>query len=685
MYGFKRLWIMLLLASILVYISAYVPKACSQEQGTPDKALKILKDVIGFDLAAYKTRLDSCIQDMYFDTLPQENLRYALESDESKLEVIFAFVNGKLRSMSVYALEGMPLITRPATNVLEMAKETLSRYQTYCGASYCEAMNTMLYNVKVNENVTKVSGNIKFEATYEKVLLEWENRTVDSIGFRWTYTLNGVEAPSKCVALYFEDEFLKHFIDTWSLYKIGSSAINISEEEAVKIAMERTKSFSWKVSMGGDNIPIEVKEFNIAGVSETKLVFGNYIEKNQARMGDPLTLYPGWHIKLYFDKLYPGNVYGVEVAIWADTGEVHDIRTLFLMGYYPPNGDTNGENSNQVEPNEDYNNGTCLNLTQIAWIFVLISIAIVLGATKVCYKRKRKNLEGLHNLLKFNSLKLGGILAGFLLLPTLFSMATSTVKAGTYVMGLYGSRAGMVQAEQEAAKHVIDYMEYHFTTYAGYTCGDYYGYLTQKSLILWFASLFEQNYDHVAMFHHGHAGFKKIGGLYHYDYFDDNWDYNNPNYGDEIWDYDVYPQTSRSKHFFVIIWACRQGDIEGSYHSGVGARGMPFAWHHPVNHSYDCFIGFKDASIPLTQNSRHYPYVTYHAWIIAFIYYLTCQHYTIMQALDRASMDCFFLPYYQTELHNGFTADWPEYPGWPPMPPYSGKMWLYGNPDIRVY
>ncbi|MBC7130670.1 hypothetical protein H5T51_05565 [Candidatus Bathyarchaeota archaeon] len=215
--------------------------------------------------------------------------------------------------------------------------------------------------------------------------------------FRWTYTLNGVEAPSKCVAVYFEDGFLKYFIDTWDIYKIGSSTINISEEEAVNIAIEHAKKFSWKVSMGGDNIPIEVKEFKIVGVSETKLVFSNYIEKNQARNGDPLTLYPGWHIKLSLDKLYPGNVYGIEVAIWADTGEVHDIRALFLMGVYSYNQDADGENSIQVKPKEEFDNESGLSLTQIAWISLLISIATALGVTKAYHKRKRKNLRELHN------------------------------------------------------------------------------------------------------------------------------------------------------------------------------------------------------------------------------------------------------------------------------------------------
>lgn len=390
---FKRLGIMLLLASILAYISAYAPKAYSQEEKTSEKALTILKDVFGFDLAAYKKRLDS-YQDMYFDTLPQENLRYTFESDKSKLEVIFAFVNGKLRSMSLYVIEGSPHITQSATNVLEMAKDALSRYQTYCGATYCEAMKTMLYDVKVNENVTKVSEGIKFEANYKKVFLEWENRTIDSAGFRWTYTLKGIEAPSKCVALYFEDGFLKYVIDTWHLYKIGSTDVNISKEEAIEIAMNAAKNFSWKVSMGGDNPPIEVKEFTIVGVSKATLNFGNYISKKEARGGDPLMLYPGWYIYLYFDKLYPGNVYGLDVGIWAETGEVHDISTLMLLGDYSSNGETNGyKNFDWVEPNENSNDGTGLNAAQTAGIVLLILIAIPLGASIIYSKRKRISHE----------------------------------------------------------------------------------------------------------------------------------------------------------------------------------------------------------------------------------------------------------------------------------------------------
>ena len=87
--------------------------------------------------------------------------------------------------------------------------------------------------------------------------------------------------------------------------------------------------------MGGDNPPVTVTEFNIMGVFETELSLGNFPTKNESRGGNPLTLYPGWRVKLYLDKLYPGNVYGLNIGIWADTGEVNDISTLMSALGYP--------------------------------------------------------------------------------------------------------------------------------------------------------------------------------------------------------------------------------------------------------------------------------------------------------------------------------------------------------------
>jgi len=270
-----------------------------------------------------------------------------------------------------------------------MAKDFLDKYQTYSDASYYSTLRSMLDSVEADKNITKTSENIKLEVTIP------ESHT----DFRWKYTFNGVEATSKCVVLNFRQGFLKYFIDSWSFWTIGSTDLNVSEEEAIEIAMNAAENYSWNLSMGGDNPPVTVTEFNVVGVSETTLDIGNYPTKNESRDGDPLTLYPGWHVKLYFDKLYPGQVYGLNIGIWADTGEVNDIRTLMYLGDIPYNGGSadNEDSTEQPSTEEPNNDDSNPDMTAILLIALFTSIAVAVGATVAYSKRKKKNSHNLNS------------------------------------------------------------------------------------------------------------------------------------------------------------------------------------------------------------------------------------------------------------------------------------------------
>jgi len=634
----------------------------------PEKTLTILKDVVGIDTATYSTNLDTHTQDLYFEVLPQEYVKYTLESNESKLEVICNFVNEKLRSIITYT-DGSLRMTQPPTNTLEMAKEFINKYQTISSASYYSMLKSMLDNLEINKNITKTSENTKLEVT--------GNTSYTS--FRWTYTVNGVEAPSKCVALKFENGFLKYFVDTWSIYKIGSTDLNISEDEAIDIAMKATENYSWNVSMGGDNPPVTVTDFDILGVSKTTLMIGNYIWKNESRSGDPFTLYPGWTIKLYFDKLYSGYVYGLDVGIWADTGEVHDITTMMWTGEYSPDENLNdNETAIELKSNEESNGGTDSNLKSIAWI--TLPITVILGVT-IVYSKRKKAPHKLHKASKSSSLKLSGILLCLLISLTMIPMAisTPTVKASTYVMPVYGSTWNITAQEEQFAETIAADFAYKFSTYAGYTTYDLFGSQTTRDTVLENAEDFEDDYDHIAMFHYGHAGkMPDDDGVLHWDYFDDYGPYSGDNH--LIWDYNVSQRTWRSKHFFVILWSCWQGDIQGYYNSSQQKTvGMPYSWFNGAPSNGDCFIGFKSASMPLTQKSEHHNWITYAFWLNMFDYYLTINHCTIEEALDTASQYFFNLDWEDTELYTGFEAVWPGFG--------SGDGWMkvYGNPDIQVY
>lgn len=393
-------------ASLVPFVHAAKPdiqdktvSELSSELTSTEKTLIILKDVVGLDMAKYSTNLDSYSQSLYFEVLPQEDVKYTLKSDESKLEVICAFVNGKLRSMNTYA-DGSPHITNQAGNAIEMAKDFISKYQTISSASYYETLVPMLDAVEVNQNVTKTAENAKLEVT----------STTSYTSFRWIYSLNHVDAPMKCVALNFESGFLKSFTDTWSLFTIGSTDMNISEEEAIRKATDSANNFSWNVSMGDNNPPVAVTEFNISGVSEKKLTFSNYATKNESRDGNPLTLYPGWRIKLYFDELYQGKVYGVDVGIWADTGEIYDVRTTKFLGDYSTDGDVNSnQDSIGLESNENANNESSSNIPAIAWATLIVT---VLGAT-IVYSKRRKKISEINNGQKACLVKFSGYYYAF--------------------------------------------------------------------------------------------------------------------------------------------------------------------------------------------------------------------------------------------------------------------------------
>jgi hypothetical protein len=70
-----------------------------------------------------------------------------------------------------------------------------------------------------------------------------------------------------------------------------------------------------------------VENFNATGAMIWETVFRSSLVADKARNTDVLMLYPMRHVWVSLDKFYPpGNVYGFNVYVWADTGEVCHIQ-----------------------------------------------------------------------------------------------------------------------------------------------------------------------------------------------------------------------------------------------------------------------------------------------------------------------------------------------------------------------
>jgi hypothetical protein len=310
----KKLHVALVLAVVLVLpLLPVVPGACSEEWSAPDRMLSFLSDAVGLDLAKYNVTLqiNRSGDPSDWGGLPEEHGKYSLISDESTLDVTYKFVNRTLFSCHLYVYKGSPFYVQPSVSVLNMTEGFLDRYQTFTGESRLQPMQDMLDTVTEVKEITKSVGNIKL------TVLGGEN----SASFEFMYTANGLNFTRKRTYMLFEDGYLKSFIDGWSIYKVGSDSVNVSEEEAISIARKATEDMPDLYSnVGNETVVLHPV---LSEQVDVELMVG---------IKEPLTLCPMWHVELYFDKFY-GNYYGVAVDIWADTGAVsYPIYGKGIMG-----------------------------------------------------------------------------------------------------------------------------------------------------------------------------------------------------------------------------------------------------------------------------------------------------------------------------------------------------------------
>jgi hypothetical protein len=273
-----------------------------------DDAITFLRDIVQFDISAYHATLLSNTVESRSDLggIIEEILRYSLTSSESKIEVVIRFRDNQLSRYQMDLLEGSPIYAQPQPFlVTDTAESILQRLSSLDAASYLEPMRNMLASVNETENFELTQGNTKL-----KVSLSGGDGEV-----MWLYTENGVDFSPKSLSLVFEDGVLKKLTDGWYMWKIGSTTVNISNDEAIAIARNAARGFSWNAD--GE----EVTDFNVLE-DPVSAVF------HPTPREDPLSLVPYWYITLYLDKVYPGGINRIGVGLWADTGEVAQVTAL---------------------------------------------------------------------------------------------------------------------------------------------------------------------------------------------------------------------------------------------------------------------------------------------------------------------------------------------------------------------
>jgi hypothetical protein len=275
------------------------------------KAMAIIRDVIQIDVTRYQAKLLSNTVEYRADigAVIEEVIKYSLVNNESRIDLTLRFRNNHFSLAQLTQLEGAPsfpvIFTQSQpTDFLDATRGLLERYKSATSDPYLEEISRLL--ASANEtNSEQTLGNTKLRMSVYG----------DNADFLLLYTENGADFPAKSLHVVFENHVLKELSDDWFLYKIGSAQVNISKEQAIQIARNAAKSFTWNAS------GVQVSNFNVLDEPVSAVFFPH-------PRTEPLTLFPYWYVTLYLDKTYPGGVNSIAVGVWADTGEIANIQAL---------------------------------------------------------------------------------------------------------------------------------------------------------------------------------------------------------------------------------------------------------------------------------------------------------------------------------------------------------------------
>ena len=320
----KKLRVCIVLLSLLLSLSLQLNVAYSVEvKGVDTKdVLTFLCDAVQLDIAKYEVTLLTS-ETNYWPWLTgtaETTGQYMLDSTgildskgkcgTSLLMVTFTLWDNKLVSCALYEKSQGPAIynDKPAIPPKDAASNFLQRYQTFTGDMQVTQMRSLLDEADINSNTTKIVNDLSLE------IFTASNNSL----FTWSNTLNGVSYSR--LHLEFKDGYFSEFGDDRSFYQLGSSELNISQEEAESIALKSVEPYQYS------NNTKEIANFQID--EKNIRSYASFLNHT-----NHFVIYPCWIVDLPLDDIYAGGYSYIEVMIWADSGEVINVEAL---GYgYP--------------------------------------------------------------------------------------------------------------------------------------------------------------------------------------------------------------------------------------------------------------------------------------------------------------------------------------------------------------
>jgi len=300
----------LVLAVVMLLPLLQTHNACAVDLTGKEKTLNFLSNVAMLDLSKYNVTLrsDDVTYPEAYGGVPEERVRYILQTNDSYLDATCFFVNAIFSHCLLSWRSGAPIYVQPQpSNLVDIAKVVLERYQAYVGSLRYQPLRAMLDSVSKAENTIVTLDNWKLDVIVN-------DRNTD---FNWIYSSNGAERILLSINL--QDGAIRTIGDSMGLFTVSDTELTVSSEEAISIAVNRAQNFSWRT---GNGTQVNL----IDPISEESATTQLFLTSRPPR--DPFKLYSFWRVDLWLGKTYAGGVDHIAVGIWADTGEVSYIQEL---------------------------------------------------------------------------------------------------------------------------------------------------------------------------------------------------------------------------------------------------------------------------------------------------------------------------------------------------------------------
>lgn len=639
----RKIFFAISIAFVLVLVFS-VPVVYSDSDFAESESLKFLEQVANINMDSYSlVSIDASRARMPDSQHFQTDVKVVISNGQREFEALITLVDGKLRSYRLDLLSGdLEEEEAGLDNCLTAANRAIDGYRMHFSAGHCEG-----FAQKASAALQTRSSTVEDESAILDIRYDDDSTTPSEyVSLQWSEKINGRFAmPHRSVTLSVSKSgMLTRFIDNLGIYQVATTNVNVSEEEAIDIAMPHIEAYARK------NGP-EVESI------EAALEFTSDITSSR---GDRFLIYPKWNIFATFDEINEENVLGYAVMIWADNGKAYHHGP---QGVLPPTGVSKPVYS--------------------SWLFVVIIIVIsaLSGAIALTKRRSKarqtKNRTNIDFKIVFTSIMIA--LLCCLSMPQMASAKTSTA---------LGSRHDVPQEEQNLDSAIASLIT-SYSSIADYTAYNWYGASTTAANI----------YD--AAFGVGHT--YSISWYIGHGYWDTWWHFwgwpwqwhTHTQYwisaddGSHVYDCDIYTHSGCQNVKFVYLWSCEQGNEIGSmitYPCGeVRARGMPLAWLHTSSLSSDGYSSPDGNGRLCNAFEGVAPFLSYDGldgetnagyYFLMYFYYASLYrgyYYSINQALDYAANAVWGTTFGNCILRTGYTIGW-----------YTGKMKVYGDGGIHI-